>query len=106
HPCRGGTTKSFFQNRISVPLHVLVETFFILAVADCIENALQTELVSMLVILAGVGRRNHFFKIGFLSHSLYILELQNYYNLRKLLKFIVKFYIINLIDLIGKEEIK
>ncbi|WP_192575172.1 hypothetical protein [Staphylococcus arlettae] len=53
-----------------------------------------------------MGRRNHFFKIGFLSHSLYILELQNYYNLRKLLKFIVKFYIINLIDLIGKEEIK
>nr|WP_192575210.1 hypothetical protein [Staphylococcus arlettae] len=24
----------------------------------------------MLVILAGVGRRNHFFKIRFLSHSL------------------------------------
>ncbi|MGS0668239.1 hypothetical protein ACU40O_12855 [Staphylococcus arlettae] len=40
HPCRGGTTKSFFQNQISVPLHILFETFYILAVADCIENAL------------------------------------------------------------------
>ncbi|WP_133174045.1 hypothetical protein [Staphylococcus arlettae] len=38
-----------------------------MAVADCIEIALQTKLVSMLVILAGVGRRNHFFKIRFLS---------------------------------------
>ncbi|WP_192575154.1 hypothetical protein, partial [Staphylococcus arlettae] len=44
------------------------------AVADCIENALQTKLFSTLVILAGVGRRNHFFKIRFLSHS---LELTN-----------------------------
>ncbi|EJY95191.1 hypothetical protein, partial [Staphylococcus arlettae] len=49
-------------NQISVPLHVLVETFFHMAVADCIENALQTELFSTLVILAGVGRRNHFFQ--------------------------------------------
>ncbi|HJG54918.1 MAG TPA: hypothetical protein K8V95_06935, partial [Staphylococcus arlettae] len=59
-----------FQNQISVPLEVLFETFFTLAVADCIENALQTKLFSTLVILAGVGRRNHFFKIRFLSHSL------------------------------------
>ncbi|WP_204256051.1 hypothetical protein, partial [Staphylococcus sp. GDB8P47P] len=59
------------QNQISVPLHVLFETFFILAVADCIENALQTKLFSTLVILAGVGRRNHFFKIRFLSHSMF-----------------------------------
>ncbi|WP_192575165.1 hypothetical protein [Staphylococcus arlettae] len=35
------------------------------AVADCIENALQTKLFSKLVILAGVGRRNHFFKSDF-----------------------------------------
>ena len=28
HPCRGGTTKSFFQNQISVPLHVLFEISF------------------------------------------------------------------------------
>ncbi|WP_238541771.1 hypothetical protein, partial [Staphylococcus arlettae] len=69
HPCRGGTTKSFFQNQISVPLHVLVEILFHIAVADCIENALQTKLFSTLVILAGVGQRNHFFKIRFLSHS-------------------------------------
>ncbi|WP_234446454.1 hypothetical protein, partial [Staphylococcus arlettae] len=41
------------------------------AVADCIENTLQIELFSTLVILAGVGRRNHFFKIRFLSHSLF-----------------------------------
>ncbi|WP_192575144.1 hypothetical protein [Staphylococcus arlettae] len=33
-----------------------------MSVADCIENALQTELVSTLVILAGVGKRNHFFQ--------------------------------------------
>ncbi|WP_133174050.1 hypothetical protein [Staphylococcus arlettae] len=42
-----------------------------MAVADCIEIALQIKLFSMLVILAGVGRRNHFFKIRFLSHSLF-----------------------------------
>ncbi|MFV5910466.1 hypothetical protein ACLIJY_09890, partial [Staphylococcus arlettae] len=35
------------------------------AVADCIENALQTKLFSTLVILAGVGRRNHFSKWDF-----------------------------------------
>ncbi|MEW8965455.1 hypothetical protein ABGA96_09830, partial [Staphylococcus arlettae] len=46
--------------------------FFIWAVADCIENALQTKLVSMLVILAGVGQRNHFFKIRFLSHFMFL----------------------------------
>ncbi|WP_192575145.1 hypothetical protein [Staphylococcus arlettae] len=44
-----------------------------MAVADCIENTLQIKLVSMLVILSGVGRRNHFFKIRFLSHSLFII---------------------------------
>ncbi|PTH22480.1 hypothetical protein BU602_08130 [Staphylococcus arlettae] len=33
-----------------------------MAVVDCIENALQTKLFSMLVILAGVGQRNHFFQ--------------------------------------------
>ncbi|WP_341785455.1 hypothetical protein, partial [Staphylococcus arlettae] len=42
-----------------------------MAVADCIENALQSKLVSTLVILAGVGRRNHFFKIRFLSHFMF-----------------------------------
>ncbi|WP_219728769.1 hypothetical protein, partial [Staphylococcus arlettae] len=72
---RGGTTKSFSQNQISVPLHILFETFFIWAVVDCIENALQTELFSTLVILAGVGQRNHFLKIRFLSHSLLALLL-------------------------------
>ncbi|WP_192575160.1 hypothetical protein [Staphylococcus arlettae] len=46
-----------------------------MAVADCIENALQSKLFSILVILAGVGRRNHFFKIRFLSHSLFIIRL-------------------------------
>ncbi|MCE4985914.1 hypothetical protein KJC01_09450, partial [Staphylococcus arlettae] len=39
--------------------------------ADCIENALQIKLFSTLVILAGVGRRNHFFKIRFLSHFMF-----------------------------------
>ncbi|WP_204997570.1 hypothetical protein, partial [Staphylococcus arlettae] len=49
----------------------LFQPLFILAVADCIENALQIKLFSMLVILAGVGRRNHFLKIRFLSHSIF-----------------------------------
>ncbi|PUZ30702.1 hypothetical protein BU606_13485, partial [Staphylococcus arlettae] len=75
HPCRGGTTKSFFQNQISVPLHVLFETFYIWAVADCIENALQIKLVSTLVILAGVGRRNHFFKSDFCPTPCFIRNL-------------------------------
>ena len=39
--------------------------FSVLAVADCIENALQTKIFSMLVILAGVGRRNLFIKLDF-----------------------------------------
>ncbi|RIM58838.1 hypothetical protein BU604_10405, partial [Staphylococcus arlettae] len=43
--------------------------FFVLAVADCIENALQTKLFSTLVILAGVGRRNHFSKWDFCPTS-------------------------------------
>ncbi|WP_275114318.1 hypothetical protein [Staphylococcus arlettae] len=42
-----------------------------MTVDDCIENALQSKLFSMLVILVGVGRRNHFFNIRFLSHSLH-----------------------------------
>ncbi|WP_133174054.1 hypothetical protein [Staphylococcus arlettae] len=53
---------------------MLFETFFHRAVADCIEIALQTKLVSTLVILAEVGRRNHFFKIRFLSHSLFVID--------------------------------
>ncbi|WP_192575161.1 hypothetical protein [Staphylococcus arlettae] len=43
-----------------------------MTVYDCIENALEIKLFSILVILAGVGRRNHFFKIRFLSHSLFM----------------------------------
>ncbi|MCD8866748.1 hypothetical protein [Staphylococcus arlettae] len=42
-----------------------------MAVGECIENALQIKLFTILVILAGVGRRNHFFKIRFLSHSIF-----------------------------------
>ncbi|WP_133174041.1 hypothetical protein [Staphylococcus arlettae] len=50
-----------------------------MAVADCIENALQIKLVSRLVNLAGVGRRNHFFKNRFLSHSLYYERAMYYF---------------------------
>ncbi|WP_275114314.1 hypothetical protein [Staphylococcus arlettae] len=40
-----------------------------MVLANYIENALQL-IFSTLVILAWVRRRNHFFKIRFLSHSL------------------------------------
>ncbi|WP_192575147.1 hypothetical protein [Staphylococcus arlettae] len=49
-----------------------------MVVADCIENALQTKLFSTLVILAVVGQRNHFFKIRFLSHSMFYSKLFSY----------------------------
>ena len=54
------------------------KSLFIWAVADCIENALQTKLFSKLVILAGVGRRNHFFKSDFCPTPYFILNLFSY----------------------------
>ncbi|EJY95924.1 hypothetical protein SARL_04913, partial [Staphylococcus arlettae CVD059] len=60
----------FFKIMNFCPTPCFIRNLFHMAVADCIENALQPKFVSILVILAGVGRRNHFFKIRFLSHSL------------------------------------
>ena len=62
-----------YQVNAERDIAVILSRFNTNFIYDCIENALQTKLVSMLAILAGEGRRNHFFKIRFLSHSLLIL---------------------------------
>ncbi|WP_204997571.1 hypothetical protein [Staphylococcus arlettae] len=51
-----------------------------MAVADCIENALQIKFFSMLVILAGVGRRNLFIKLDFCPTSCFIRNLFSYWQ--------------------------
>ncbi|WP_192575218.1 hypothetical protein, partial [Staphylococcus arlettae] len=60
-----GRRNHFFKIRFLSHSIFYSKPFFVLAVADCIENALQTKLFSTLVILAGVGRRNHFSKSDF-----------------------------------------
>ncbi|WP_192575170.1 hypothetical protein [Staphylococcus arlettae] len=49
-----------------------------MAVADCIENALQTKLFSTLVILAGVGDEIIFSKSDFCPTPCFIRNLFTY----------------------------